>query len=93
MARETSGAFTVLLAAQPTRGVDVGAQERIHALLRAARAEGKAVLLVSSDLGELLSLSDRVLVMLRGRFVAELPRAGASADVLGPLMTGAREVA
>jgi len=79
----------VLLAAQPTRGVDVGAIEFIHDRLRAARAAGKAVLLVSADLTELLALSDRVAVMFRGRFVTVLPRSQASASVLGPYMTGA----
>jgi ABC-type uncharacterized transport system ATPase subunit len=93
VARETSRPFRVLLAAQPTRGVDVGAQERIHAVLRSARAEGKAVLLVSADLAEIRALSDRVMVLYRGRVAAEVPRALASEDTLGPLMTGAREVA
>ena len=89
VAREMGGAYSVLLAAQPTRGVDVGAIEFIHDRLRAARAAGKAVLLVSADLTELLALSDRVAVMFRGRFVTVLPRSQASASVLGPYMTGA----
>ena len=62
----------VLLVDEPTRGVDVGAKAAIHALLRALAAEGLAVLLVSSDLPELLALSDRVLVMREGRLTAEL---------------------
>jgi simple sugar transport system ATP-binding protein len=81
--------FGVLLAAQPTRGVDVGAIEFIHAQLRQAAADGKAVLLVSADLAEVLALSDRVAVMYRGRLATVLPRAQASPDVLGPYMTGA----
>jgi len=89
IAREMGRDFSVLLAAQPTRGVDVGAIEFIHAQLRAARDAGKAVLLVSAELNEILALADRVAVMYRGRFVAVLPRAQASAEVLGPYMTGA----
>ena len=91
IAREMGGGrdFKVLLAAQPTRGVDVGAIEFIHDRLRRARAEGKAVLLVSADLAEVLALSDRIAVMYGGRIVAVLPRSEASAEVLGPYMTGA----
>jgi simple sugar transport system ATP-binding protein len=89
IAREMGRAFQVLLAAQPTRGVDVGAIEFIHARRRAARDAGKAILLVSADLAEVLALSDRIAVMYGGRFVAVLPRAEASAEVLGPYMTGA----
>ncbi len=94
IARELSRTFTTLLAAQPTRGVDVGAIEFIHGELRKARDAGKAVLLVSADLREVLTLSDRIAVMYGGRFVAVLARAEASEEVLGPYMTGAkREVA
>jgi simple sugar transport system ATP-binding protein len=89
IAREMGREFSVLLAAQPTRGVDVGAIELIHARLRAARADGKAILLVSADLHELLALSDRVAVMYGGRFVTVLPRAQASVEALGAHMTGA----
>ena len=89
IAREMGRNFTVLLAAQPTRGVDVGAIEFIHDRLRRARSEGKAVLLVSADLAEVLALSDRVAVMYGGRIVAMLPRSEASAETLGPFMTGA----
>jgi len=85
LARETS----VLMAAQPTRGVDVGAIELIHARLRAARDAGAAILLVSAELSEILALSDRVAVMYGGRIVAIVPRAEASESSLGPLMTGA----
>jgi general nucleoside transport system ATP-binding protein len=89
IAREMGGDFSVLLAAQPTRGVDVGAIEFIHAQLRAARAAGKAVLLVSAELQEILALADRVAVMYGGRIVGLMPRARASEASLGPLMTGA----
>ncbi|MDQ3951211.1 MAG: ABC transporter ATP-binding protein [Gemmatimonadota bacterium] len=93
IARETGRDFRVLLAAQPTRGVDVGAIEFIHARLREARTAGKAVLLVSADLAEVLALSDRVGVMYGGRLVAVLPRAEANLEVLGRYMTGAAEAA
>jgi ABC-type uncharacterized transport system ATPase subunit len=93
IAREMGRDFRVLLAAQPTRGVDVGAIEFIHAQLRAARAAGKAILLVSADLSEILALSDRIAVMYGGRFVVVLPRSAASEEVLGPYMTGAERAA
>ena len=91
IARELSRQFIVLLATQPTRGVDVGAIEFIHDELRKARDAGKAVLLVSAELREVLSLSDRIAVMYGGRIAALMPRADASEDVLGPYMTGARK--
>jgi ABC-type uncharacterized transport system ATPase subunit len=93
VAREMARDFRVLLAAQPTRGVDVGAIEFIHARLREARDQGKAVLLVSADLSEVLALSDRIAVMYGGRIVALLPRSGASPETLGPYMTGAERAA
>jgi ABC-type uncharacterized transport system ATPase subunit len=91
IAREMGREFSVLLAAQPTRGVDVGAIEFIHTQLRAARDAGKAVLLVSADLNEILELADRIMVLYRGRAVAILPRAEATEELLGRYMTGARE--
>jgi simple sugar transport system ATP-binding protein len=93
VAREMARDFKVLLAAQPTRGVDVGAIEFIHAQLRAARDAGQAVLLVSADLAEVLALSDRVAVMYGGRIVALLPRSEATPETLGPFMTGAERAA
>jgi ABC-type uncharacterized transport system ATPase subunit len=89
IAREMSRAFTVLLAAQPTRGVDVGAIEFIHAELLKARDAGKAVLLVSAELKEVLTLSDRIAVMYGGGLVAMFSRNEASEEVIGPFMTGA----
>ena len=88
IAREMGGAYDVLLASQPTRGVDVGAIEFIHARLRAAREAGKAILLVSAELSEILALADRVAVMYGGRIVTILPRREATEERLGPLMTG-----
>ena len=95
VAREMGGGrdYSVLLASQPTRGVDVGAIEFIHARLIAARDAGKAILLVSAELNEVLSLSDRVAVMCGGRFVVMMPAADATEEVLGEYMTGAREAA
>jgi ABC-type uncharacterized transport system ATPase subunit len=90
IAREFARDFSVLLAAQPTRGVDVGAIEMIHNQLRSARDAGKAVLLVSADLVEVLALADRIGVMYRGRIVTVIPRAQANEQLLGEYMTGAR---
>src|SRR5512140_1613849 len=84
LARETP----VLIAAQPTRGVDVGAIELIHARLRAARDAGTGILLVSAELSEILAQSDRVAVMYGGRIAAIVPRAQASEASIEPLMTG-----
>ena len=89
IAREMGRNFQVLLAAQPTRGVDVGAIEFIHARLREARQAGKAILLVSADLSEILALADRIAVMYGGKLVTMMRRADANEEVLGPYMTGA----
>jgi len=89
IAREMGRPFTVLLAAQPTRGVDVGAIEFIHEQLRKARSEGKGILLVSADLPEVIALSDRVAVMYGGRFVVVMAAGDATSERLGPYMTGA----
>jgi general nucleoside transport system ATP-binding protein len=89
IARALARKNSVLVAAQPTRGVDVGAIELIHARLRAARDAGTGILLVSAELSEILALSDRVAVMYGGRIVAIVSRAEASEASLGPLMTGA----
>ena len=80
---------TVLLVGQPTRGVDIGAIEFIHGRLRAMRDAGGAVLLVSSELDEILALADRVLVMDRGRIAGELAIADCTEAALGRLMAGA----
>ncbi len=88
VAREISTGAKLLVAAQPTRGVDIGATEFIHRQLVAARGEGRAVLLVSADLDELLALSDRVGVMFKGRIVQEFDHDAAARDVVGLAMTG-----
>ncbi|MCC7538721.1 MAG: ABC transporter ATP-binding protein [Deltaproteobacteria bacterium] len=90
--RAPSGAEVprALVVAQPTRGVDVGAIEEIWRRLGSARDRGTGVLLVSSELTELLALSDRIAVLVRGRIVAVLDRAEADREKLGELMLGAR---
>ena len=93
VAREMMRDFRVLLAAQPTRGVDVGAVELIHDRLRQARDAGKAILLISAELNEVLALADRVAVMYGGKFAVVMPRDRASEEVLGPYMTGAQREA
>ena len=77
----------MLIAAQPTRGLDVGAIEFVHRRLVEARDGGEAVLLVSLELDEILSLSDRILVMFEGRIVGEYT-ADVSEEELGIAMTG-----
>lgn len=88
VARELARSPQVLLAAQPTRGVDVGAMAIIHKSLREARASGTAILLVSADLAELMALSDRILVMFHGRIAGELRPQDWDETRLGTLMTG-----
>ena len=88
--REMLAEPKVLLAAHPTRGVDVGAQASIWDIIRDARAAGLGVLLISADLDELIGLSDRLVVMLRGQVVAELDPAAVTPADLGSYMTGAK---
>ncbi len=88
VAREIGRDPELLVAAQPTRGLDVGAIEFVHRQILAARESGKAVLLVSLELEEVLSLADRVLVMYEGRIVKELASGEADAETLGYYMTG-----
>jgi ABC-type uncharacterized transport system ATPase subunit len=92
LAREAVVKPSVLLVGQPTRGVDIGAIEFIHGQLRAMRDAGGAVLVVSSELDEVLALADRVLVMDRGRIAGELPIEDCSEAALGRLMCGAEAV-
>ena len=89
LARELGQAPRVLLVGQPTRGVDIGAIEFIYARLRELRDAGCAVLVVSSELDEILALSDRVIVMNHGRITGELAIADCTEAGLGLLMTGA----
>ncbi|BBG04507.1 MULTISPECIES: ABC transporter ATP-binding protein [Pseudonocardia] len=87
--RELSGDPVLLIAAHPTRGVDVGAQAGIWAELRRARAAGLAVLLISADLDELIGLSDTLAVILDGRLVGTADPATVTPEELGTKMTGA----
>ena len=87
-ARELSASPRVLLVGQPTRGVDVGAIEFIHARLLEIRDAGCAILLVSVELDEIMTLSDRILVMNAGRIVGEVARGEADADRIGLMMAG-----
>lgn len=89
LARELSQKPKVLVAAQPTRGLDVGAIEYMTERLRSAAADGVAVLLISSELEEILDLADRIAVIYRGRIVGEMPRAAADLEQLSLLMGGA----
>jgi simple sugar transport system ATP-binding protein len=94
VARELSRrGLSVLICAQPTRGVDIGAIEAIHRRMIEARDRGLAILLLSADLGELCSLSDRLAVLYKGQIVATLDHdqitAGDALDTIGAMMTGA----
>jgi simple sugar transport system ATP-binding protein len=91
--REMSGEPKLLIAAHPTRGVDVGAQAAIWDHIRNARQAGLAVLLISADLDELIGLSDTIKVLLRGKFVAEADPTTVTPQELGAAMTGAGRAA
>jgi general nucleoside transport system ATP-binding protein len=88
VAREFSRAIQILIASQPTRGLDVGSIEYIHNRIIAKRDEGTAVLLVSSELDEIMALSDRIAVMYRGRIVEVISASEATKEYLGLLMAG-----
>ena len=90
IARELDRDKDLIVAVQPTRGLDVGAIEHIHAQLINERDKGKAVLLVSLELDEVLGLSDRILVMYEGEIVGELDPKQTTADELGLYMSGAK---
>ena len=90
IARELDRNKALVVAVQPTRGLDVGAIEYIHSQLVKQRDEGKAVLLVSLELEEVMSLSDRILVMYEGEIVAECDPKKVTAQELGLYMAGAK---
>jgi simple sugar transport system ATP-binding protein len=79
--------LTLLVVAQPTRGLDVGSTEFVHRRIVSERDKGTAVVLVSTELDEVLGLADRIAVMYRGRIIGELP-GGASPAEVGLLMAG-----
>ncbi|MGN6090477.1 MAG: ABC transporter ATP-binding protein [Actinomycetales bacterium] len=87
LAREMSRPLELLIVAQPTRGLDVGSMEFVHRRIVETRDAGAAVVVVSTELDEVLGLADRIGVMYRGRIIGELP-GGASADEVGLLMAG-----
>jgi simple sugar transport system ATP-binding protein len=88
VAREFSRPLKLLIAAQPTRGIDVGSIEFIHNQIVAKRDAGVAVLLVSSELDEIMALSDRIAVMYKGEIIGIVPREQATREGLGLLMAG-----
>src|SRR5699024_6828501 len=90
IARELDREKDLIVAVQPTRGLDVGAIEYIHSQLVAQRDQGKAVLLVSLELDEVMSLSDRILVMYEGEIVGELDPKTTTVQELGLYMAGAK---
>lgn len=91
IARELSGEPRLLIVAQPTRGLDVGSIEFIHRRIVEMRDAGAAVLLVSAELDEIFTLSDRIGVLFRGRLVGDFPRAEASRETVGYLMASGRD--
>jgi simple sugar transport system ATP-binding protein len=90
IARELSRPIKLLIAAQPTRGVDVGSIEFIHKTIVAQRDAGAAVLVVSAELDEVMSLADKIAVMYHGQIVAIVPADQATREDLGLLMAGAQ---
>ncbi|MEY4321971.1 MAG: hypothetical protein RL167_699, partial [Actinomycetota bacterium] len=92
VARELSREVSLLLVSQPTRGVDVGSIEFIHERIVAERDEGKAVVLISTELDEVLALADRIAVMYRGQIVGVVDPS-VSRETLGKMMAGINDVA
>ncbi len=88
IARELSRPIQLLVASQPTRGLDVGSIEYIHKRIVQKRDEGSAVLLISPELDEIMELSDRIVVMYRGKIIANLPNKGVTKEQVGLLMAG-----
>ena len=91
IARELDRDKPLIIAVQPTRGLDVGAIEYIHKQLVAERDKGKAVLLVSLELDEVMSLSDRILVLYDGQIVGQLDPKQTNIQELGLYMSGAKQ--
>ncbi len=91
MAREVSMNRKLLVASQPTRGVDIGAIELIRNTLEKAKKQGAGVLLVSAELEEIISLSDRIIVIHEGKITGEMMASEANENNLGLLMMGGEE--
>jgi len=79
-----------MVAVHPTRGLDIGATESVYKILVEQRDAGAAILLISEDLDELLSLSDRIIVMYEGQIAGEMPAEGADIHTIGLMMAGAK---
>jgi simple sugar transport system ATP-binding protein len=93
LGRELNGLPKLIVANQPTRGLDVGSIEFVHRLLLDARTRGAAVLLVSVELDEIMRLSDRILVLFRGSIAGEVSGQSATEEELGLLMAGVTQPA
>jgi len=92
VARELSGKPSMLVTSQPTRGLDVGSVESVHSVLLRERNRGAGVLFISTELSEVMALSDRIIVMYKGEVMGELEAEGADVNTIGELMLGHREV-
>jgi simple sugar transport system ATP-binding protein len=90
LAREFSDEPNVIVAVSPRRGLDVGATESVHRLLIQERDRGAAVLLISEDLDELLSLSDRIVVLYEGQIMGEVPPDDDRVEEIGLMMAGTK---
>jgi len=89
--RELEDSPSLLIASQPTRGIDIGAQALIWEKLRNSRDEGLSVLLISADLEELIGLSDRIIVFYQGKLVKEIEAENITPEDLGSYMTGLKK--
>jgi simple sugar transport system ATP-binding protein len=90
LARELAGEPSLIIASQPTRGLDVGAMEYIHQRLLQERERGAGILLISDDLDEIFALSDRIVVLFEGEIMGEAPGATASREQIGLWMSGVK---
>ena len=91
LARELSRSPKIVVAAEPTRGLDIGAIEFVHNQLNKLRDEGVAILLISMELGEILELSDRVMVLYDGMLMKEFSGALPDERTIGPYMLGVQD--
>jgi simple sugar transport system ATP-binding protein len=90
LARELAGEPSLIIASQPTRGLDVGAMEYIHQRLLQERERGAGILLISEDLDEIFALSDRIVVLFEGEIMGEAPGKTASREQIGLWMSGVK---
>ena len=93
VARELSGEPALVVASQATRGLDVSAIEGVHKILLRERNRGAAVLFISTELPEVMALSDRIIIMFEGQIMGELDAKSADVGLIGELMLGHREAA